>query len=385
MKKNVLFFLAISGLLAMVSCRRSTAEEPSAGLVPTCPLTVTIATDPSTKSAYADRKDYQISSVQIIVFDGQNRMETDYFTTVTPTDDPVSVEISTFTGPKNVYALINHERITLGKDRLMAAFENTLSDLNENSPTNLVMVGRNQVVVNEYDKNKDPDAEPQEVNIYLKRLAAMVVLDKVTVDFTGTALEGATFTIQEMYLKNVVGKCYLGLDGYTNSHNKNVAPYPLEEEDTDDVDNWYNVITKQATGAPAVTVDTQEMSLSNVSGGDGNTVSRCLFAYPNPITTDSHKAYNPSASLEWEARKTRLVIKAFVSKSPVITNPGTNTYYVFDMPVLEANHIYRISNIKITALGKDSDNTDDNLQAGKVNPNMITDDWTPTTTMSFEF
>ena len=385
MKKNVFIFLAVTGLLAMVSCRKSIAEEPAAGLVPTCPITVTIATDPATKSAYADRKDYQISSVQIIVFDGQDRLETDYFTTVTPTDDPVSVEIGTFTGPKIVYALVNHERLTLEKDMLLDDFEYSMSDLNENSPTKLVMMGRNQLVVQEYDKNKNPSVAPQTLNIYLKRLAAMIVLDKVTVDFTGTTLEGASFTIQEMYLKNVVGKCYMGLDGLTKEADTSVKPYPLEEEVNGDVTNWYNVITKQATGAPAVTVDSQEIAISNVSGGDGIAVSRCLFAYPNLTSTDSHVPYNPSNPSSFVARKTRLVIKAFVSKSSVITNPGTNTYYVFDMPVLEANHIYRISNIKITALGKDNDVNDDNLQAGKVNSNLTTDDWTPTTTMSFEF
>lgn len=384
MKKQTVFLCAAAGLLALVSCSKNTSEEP-AGLVPNCPITVTIGPEAATKSAFSERKDFQISSVQVIVFDGQNKMETDYFTEVTPVNNTVSVDIATFTGPKNVYALINHERLTLRKDMLMAAFENTLSDLNENSPTKLVMVGRNQIVVEEYDKNKNSSAAPQQLNIYVKRLAAMVVLDKVKVDFTGTSLEGATFTIKEMYLKNVVGKCYLGLDGYTKDSKSTVAPYPLEEDENSDVSNWYNVITKQATGAPAVTVDSQEIALPNVSGGDGNNVYRCFFAYPNLTDTDSHAAYDPSSPDSFVARNTRLVIKAFVSKSSVIEGTGTYTYYVFDLPMLKANHVYHVSKIQITMLGKDNDNSDDNLQAGKLHPVITVDDWTDTTALEFEF
>lgn len=384
MKKHTFFLCAAAGLLALVSCSKKSVEVP-AGPTPTIPLTVTIGPEGVTKSAFADRKDYQISSVQIIVFDGQNRMETDYFTQVTPVDNTVSVDIATFTGPKTVYALVNHDRLTLRKDLLMAAFEMTMSDLNENSPTKLVMVGKNQVIVQEYDKNKNPSAEHQSMNIYLKRLAAMVVLDKVKVDFTGTSLEGATFTIKEMYLKNVVGKCYLGLDGFTNNLKTGVAPEALDSDDYADVSNWYNVITKQASGAPAVTVDTQEMALTKVAGEDDNDIYRCFFAYPNLTATDSHNSYSPSSPSGWVARKTRLVIKAFVSKASVINDPGTDTYYVFDLPVLEANHVYHVSKIKITMLGKDNDNYDDNLQAGKLNPVITVDDWTDTAPLDFEF
>ena len=104
MKKHISFLCAAAGLLALVSCSRTPVDEP-AGLAPTVPLTVTIGPEAATKSAFSERKDFQISSVQVIVFDGQNKMETDYFTEVTPVNNTVSVDITTFTGPKNVYAL----------------------------------------------------------------------------------------------------------------------------------------------------------------------------------------------------------------------------------------------------------------------------------------
>jgi hypothetical protein len=132
-------------------------------------------------------------------------------------------------------------------------------------------------------------------------------------------------------------------------------------------------------------VDTQEIALTNVAGGDGNAVYRSLFAYPNQTVTDSHVAYNTSNPDTWVARKTRLVIKAFVSKTSVIPGPGTYTYYVFDLPVLESNRVYHVGNIKITMLGKDNDDADDDLQAGKLNPAITVDDWTETTALDYEF
>lgn len=384
MKKNTFFLCAAAGLLALVSCSKNPVEEP-ARLTPTVPLTVTIGPESLTKSAYSERKDYQISSVQIFVFDDQDKMENDFFTDVTPVDNTVSVDIATFTGPKTVYAVINAPRITLRKDQLLSTFEGRVSDLKDNSPTKLVMVGKNQITVQEYDKNKNPNATHQTLGIYVKRLAAMVVLDKVTVDFTGTSLEGGSITIKEVYLKNVVGICHLGLNGITENAKSAVVPISLNETEQKTVTNWYNVITKQATGAPDVTVDTQEIALTNVAGGDGNAVYRCLFAYPNQTVTDSHVAYNTSNPDTWVARKTRLVIKAFVSKTSVIPGPGTYTYYVFDLPVLESNRVYHVGNIKITMLGKDNDDADDDLQAGKLNPAITVDDWTETTALDYEF
>lgn len=384
MKKHISFLCAATGLLALVSCSRTPVEEP-AGLAPTVPLTVTIGPEGLTKSAFSERKDYQISSVQVFVFDGQDKMETDYFTEVTPVNNTVSVDIATFTGPKTVYALVNAPRITLRKDQPRSTFEGRLSDLKDNSPTKLVMLGKNQITVQEYDKNKNPSAEHQTLTMYVKRLAAMIVLDKVMVDFTGTSLEDASISIKEIYLKNVVGICHLGLSGNTVDLKSTVAPLPLTEAEMKTVTNWYNPITKQATGAPAVTVDGQEIPLTIVNGGAGNNVYRCFFAYPNNTVTDSHDAYNPSTPASWVPRNTRLVIKAFVSKTSVLSDPGVYTYYVFDLPKLEANHVYHVSKIKITMLGKDNDEADDDLQAGKLNPVITVDDWTDGDPLDFEF
>ena len=374
MKKQLLL-LGAACLLGLFSCSKEAAAPDTAAN-----LRVMIGPDETlTKSDYDSRLDYQISSVQIFVFDDQGKLETDYYSDVTPTSNPVSVDLATFTGTKTVYAVTNFNRLTLAKDYLLTDFEALTSDLTDNSATKLVMVGKNTLTVTEYDKNKNPSAEAQTLTIYVKRLAAMVVIDKITVDFSKTSLAGATFTLQEIYLKNVVGKCHLGLTGVTAEEGANVLPIALTDDEHTNYDNWYNKGTKPAVGAPYVTVDTWPHPCTEVAGGDGNVLSRCLFAYPNKTTEDSHEA-------EFCQRMTRLVIKALVKKADV--TPGTKgvvTYYVFDLPVLVANRVYRISNVGITMLGKDNDDNDDDLQAGKVRPAITVDGWVDADPLDFEF
>lgn len=378
MKTLIPLLSAAAVTLCLLSCGKSAAPEYSGSPLPGGMLTINLTQDEATKANYANRQDSQINSYQIFVFDSAGKMETDYFTEVSHSNLPISVKIATFTGAKTVYALINHARMTLAQDFTLSAYEELLSDLSENTLTNLVMSGKNQITVTEYDKNKNSTASPQNLTIYVKRLSAMIVLEKMTVDFTGTSLEGATFTIQELYLKNVVGKAHMGLNGLTSTKNSEVAFKPLTDAEHTNYAYWYNKKTKQA-GAPAVTVDVWNGSCPNVSGGSGNALNRCLFAYPNRTAGDSHND-------TFDQRKTRLVVKAKVQKADVTTGTnGVDTFYVFDLPALEANRVYRISNVLITMLGKDDDNNDDDLQAGKITPFVSVDDWTETTTLTYEF
>lgn len=376
MKKQILLLSATAALLGLLSCNKD-ASAPAAK--PTCNLTVLIGQEEGiTKSDYDSRKDFQISCVQIFVFDHLGKLETDHYLDVTPTSNPVSVDIATFTGAKTVYAVANYSRMTLAKDFTITDFEAFTSDLKDNSPTKLVMVGKNEITVTEYDRNKNPNATAQSLNIYVKRLAAMIVLDKITVDFSKTSLSGATFSIQEIYLKNVVGKCHLGLDGLTGTAGADVLPKALSESEHTDYDNWYNKGTKAASGYPDVTVDSWTHTCTEVAGGEGNDLKRCLFAYPNKTITDSHQAV-------FGQRMTRLVVKALVTKTDVTPAGGVATYYVFDLPVLLANRVYRISNVEITMLGKDNDDSDDDLQAGKVSPVITVDSWVNADPLTFEF
>ena len=380
MKKSILLLTAAACLLGILSCNKENVSQ-TPGPSPDGMLTVQVGPEAATKSAFAERLDFQISAVQIFVFDSAGKLETDYYSQVSPTSNPVSVSMATFTGAKTVYAVVNHKRLYLEKDYSITQFEAQTSDLKDNSPTKLVMVGKNTITVTEYDRNKNASATAQTLNIYVKRLAAMIVLDKITVDFSKTSLEDASFTIKDIYLKNVVAKCHLGLNALTGTPDADAVPVQLSDAEHSNANWWYNMFTKPTSGfIPPVTYDTWTHDCPEVAGGSGNALNRCLFAYPNrtPVNADSHdSAFSP--------RLTRLVIKAHVTAEEITPDAGVDTYYVFDLPVLQANRVYHIGNVVVTMLGKDNDNNDDDLQAGKVTPTITVDGWVDTSELNFEF
>lgn len=374
MKQQLYYITAAVCTLGLYACSQK-AAQPVPEVAPGNSITVNIGLDEkTTKSEYNARKDFQINSIQVFVFDGQQALETDYYEAITPTQGSTSVTVATFTGPKTVYAIVNHSRINFAKDTPLSALETRLTDLSENTPTNLVMSGKNTLTVQEYDKNKNATASPQSLNIYVKRLSSMIVLDKITVDFSKTSLAGASFTVKELYLKNVVGKSRLGVGGLTSTAGSAVLPIPLSDGEHTNYSYWYNKGSKQASGAPGVTIDVWNYNCPNVSGG-ASSIGRCLFAYPNKTTGDSHAD-------SFDQRKTRLVLKAHVKKDTVV---DTDTYYVFDLPVLVANNVYNIQNITLTMLGKDHDDKDDDLQSGRISPTITVDAWTSTTQLTYDF
>lgn len=375
--KHTLFCLAAAAMLVTaLSCRKNASADVTTD-GPAITVNIAVPQEQASKSEYSARKDYQISSVQIFVFNAQNQLETDLFKSITPVDNSTSVTINTMTGEKTVYALLNHSRLykTQGVYSL-TDFEAELTNLSENTPSKLVMSGKNTINVGEYDKNKNSSQTPQTMSIWVKRLASMIVLENLTVDFNGTSLEGATFEIKEIYLKNVVGVSRLGVTATANSGNSAFTVLDPTSETLASGSNWYNKQTKQASGAPDVISDTWTKVCSVANPATATVLGRCLFAYPNKTTTDSH-------SDTWSPRLTRFAIKAHVKKADV--NIDKDSYYVFDLPVLEANKVYSIQNVNITMLGKDDDSKDDNIQAGRVTPTITVDPWTGTVNLQYEF
>lgn len=375
MNKTLLFLTGAAAIMAAISCNKpQDAVLPSGTASGAITINIDIPNDRPSKSAVGEMKDSQINKIQVFVFDSAGKLETDYYEAISPVATTnYNVTMATFTGAKTVYAILNHNRIALRpKVGTMSNLETMLSDLSDNSVTNLVMSGKNEITVTEYDKNKNAAAVPQTLNIYVKRLASQILVDKVTVDFTGTELEGGTFSISQIYLKNVVGKAPLGVQGLTATSNSNVLPMVLNDTYHNTADNWYNKNTYEA-GCPSVIYDNASIAATSVSG-TSTALGRVLFAYPNKTNADSHaESFGP--------RHTRLVIKAHVKKDPV----DEDTYYVLDLPVLTANNIYKITDFKITMLGKSDDNKDDNLQAGRITPTITVDPWTGTTNLSYEF
>ena len=394
MKKIFSVFLTIAALCGVMSCNKSAPAKLDAPQ-PDGAITVRINAGDQTKATYmAGNTDKQINSIQVFVFDAENKLETDYFKSfATPQTGSTDVTIATFRGQKTVYAVLNHARITLAKEFPLASFEgegsSVLTDLSENtyvnSPasSNLIMSGKNTIDVKEYNTNADAPAEsvstPQVLNIYVKRLASMVLLEKVTVNFTGTSLEGASFLIDQIYLRNAVGKCRLGMSGVSGSAGADVLPLALSNGIHNAAENWYNRGKYSVATGPAVTYE-NSMNLSAASvTGSPTSVGHCLLTYPNRSDGDSHDAsFNP--------RHTRLVLKAVIMKAGVIDTEADGTcYYTFDLPQLNANNIYRVKNINITLFGSNTDDDINDEDPGRITPTITVDEWKDVVNLNYEF
>lgn len=380
--KKPLFTVFVALAATLASCSKSSpSHEAASGPVPDASLTVNIGMeDKSTKAPAALVEDYKINKVQVFVFDAENKLETSYFEQGLDKSTTHSVKIATFTGAKTVYVIVNHDRITKYKPHVttITNLEEELTDLSMNTPSSLVMSGKNTVTVGKYGNNGASGTPVQinEVKVYVKRLAAMVQLENLQVDFRGTDLEGATFTVLQLYLKNVVGKAVLGVNGYTGSAASTVLPLAIDDATLTNYGYWYNKGTLQAATAPEVTFENLSETCS-VAGAQ-TSLAHNLFAYPNRTSEDPHAE-------TFSKRHTRFVIKAHVKAATGFSDLDTDTFYVFDLPELVANNIYKITNIRLTMLGKDNDNKDDDIQAGKIQPVITVDPWNGTSSLTYDF
>ena len=196
--KKPLFTVFVALAATLASCSKSSpSPEAASEPVPDASLTVNIGMeDKDTKAPAALVEDYKINKVQVFVFDAENKLETSYFEQGLDKSTTHSVKIATFTGAKTVYVIVNHDRITKYKPHVttITNLEEELTDLSMNTPSSLVMSGKNTVTVGKYGNNGASGTPVQinEVKVYVKRLAAMVQLENLQVDFRGTDLEGAT-------------------------------------------------------------------------------------------------------------------------------------------------------------------------------------------------
>ncbi len=350
--KKLLLLAAFVSLFA-ASCQKNNLPESPEPVWdgPTGQIHLQIGS-PDTKVALSTMKEHQINQVQIFVFNSDGALETDRTATNnTPGSGNFSLTLTSRIGPKTVYALVNAPRI---KPATLSELEGSLSDLKDNTKDNLVMSGKKSVTVSEYN------GTPTSVNIYVKKLAAAVLLANVTADFSNTALEGSSFVLKDVYLKNVVGRALYGVASEGTGTASTGIPLPLSTDQRRQASYWYNKF-KLDTAPLALTYDA--CNLTSVS-----TPNRILYGYPNTTTFDPETVPGASAG-DFTPRHTRLVLHAQVG--------GKDTYYPFDLPVLEPNKKYSVS-VHITMLGKPNDNDDTRVTVGSLKPVIVVSDWDAT-------
>lgn len=372
MKKSHFMLAAALPVALLFSCAKNTAiplEKEPLLEGPTGVISVQLQT-PASETKATSLSDNDVKSVQLFVYTSEGTLETSkYFADYNSGTD---LKITAKTGSKTLYVVLNADRLNFSKmsrfDSPSTTGTDDLADLSKNTADKLIMVGKKNVDVREYDPNKNASPVTSDVSVHVKRLTSKILLDKVTVDFRNTALEGGSLDIQQIYLVNVVGKSPYGVADEGDGSAAKGNPVTLPSSHLNTMTNWYSKGTL-SDGAPAVTFDHLSSNLScNVSGNE-TAIGRSYLAYPNPA--DEYQA-SPSVTAPVH---TCLVIKAKAKSGSLIDTPiDKNTYYTFDLPKLEANKLYRITNINITMLG--ADNPGERITTGKVKPTIIVDEWT---------
>ena len=405
MKKT--FFLFTAAILAMsaISCTKQLSSAASTPVAPepTGSIRVTIDTE-ETKIASTRDGESEVRSLQVFVFDKDGKLETDKY------DDKGAKELTltTLTGDKHIWALVNAPRQNLVKDTPESSFAQTVSYLSDNlfstskEQCGLVMVGAygathipgsQQGALNPEFKEIPAYAvgsdTPEAVAINVYRLGARISLAKVTVNFSESSLKGATFKIHDIYLKNVVNG--LKIDGTATdlTSNANFWTNCMTDHETSSNHNGNFYIDGGATSRHEdlkYLLCDKNINLGPVTTSGAITVNRDWYVYPNPTTGDS------SAST-WAARYTRLVLHAVVNAN----DNDIHTYYVFPIPPVSgatttpktfdrilSNHTYDISNITITMLGKDNDDSDELSETGKAKITITVSGWTQNYTVTYE-
>ena len=283
-------FAAVVAAFAIIGCAEGQIDvlsqnEESDEIVE---LTVNI-TDDLTKTTGQEYLDNIVNDVQIFVFNRYGVYET------SATGEGRSVTFSCTRGHKQIVALVNAEPETDVKN--IDDLKGRTSDLANVGKGELVMVGSTEADL--------PESSP--VSIKVARLASMVVLKSVYLDFALAQHRQLSFEISSVYMINVAGD-----KAYMKDNEPSI---------------WYN----KGLCDPGTTLAHLYDSVEDgtlISQGLKYETNHYFYCYPNDTAT-----------------KTRLVIEALID--------GNKYYYPITLDKLQSNNMYSYD-VTITRLGSDS-------------------------------
>jgi len=324
MKKYVILLGA--GLLSLAACNKNTAPD---GNTPIQRTTVTLRiAGTATKAVEQTAAEAAVNTLQVLVFrDGG--IET--YATATGSNEIV---LSTTAGSRSVYAVVNAP--SLAGIEAETALKATLSALSDNTSSNYVMAGHEDLVF----AANNPDPFP----IHIGRLALRVEIDRIVNNLTNSVLASREFKINKIFLANV------------NTKDKLIDDYTPEAEDfihhTGALQTSNEFVYKSIAGSAIA---------KGTGASDGYNTVHSFYGYQNP-----QGLY-----------QTLLVVEVKIG----------DKYYTYPLSLgsgaLESNRIYRIAELQITRLGNDS-NGDDTIDDGEIDPITVAsatvevsvDDWT---------
>lgn len=286
MSKKLFFAAFAAAGFALVGCNEKDVELPveEHGLVD---LMVNVS-DPATK--FTNGSDgAEINDIQTFVFNADGVLEAYAHDTGTQ-----SGKVTCTKGTKTVAVLVNAK--PHGDVASYTELCARKSDLFDNSSSGCVMEGSTTAEI----------TATTTLDISVKRHAARLILDNVSLDIELDHYKDAEFKFTSIYLVNVAG------DRAFFTENDPAVWYNQLKMDS-------NLVTKD--------IVYEACSESLTDGGKLSKEYR-FYAYQNPYTTDSQDA-------TWSPRPTRLVVEG--------TFDGKNYYYPVTLKGLKANCSYNVS------------------------------------------
>ena len=234
----------------------------------------------------------RINGLQVFVFDPDGRLES------SASSSSDTVRLRCRYGEKHIWAVANAP--ALSSVATLQDLLSSVSRLDDNAPASLVMAGDRPLTV-------DSD---QSVTVPVSRLCAKVVVGRITKAFTSEILQGRRLTLRRIYLTNVAGDRPFGSSGT--------------------VSLWYNRLGYHGE-CDALLCDPVGRDLDPALEE-----THVFYVYPNASESVARGA-------PWSPRCTRLVLDADLD--------GESCYYVIDLPGLESNHSYILSDLVLTRPG----------------------------------
>lgn len=284
-------------VLILFACRKDPVPDPSG-----FKLRIETSAAGSTRvTGDALENESRVSDLQVLVFDRDGNLE------VSGSARSSSLSLSCRGGEKTVWALVNAP--SANQVLCLADLSAVLSNLSDNEPGRLVMAGSCPLSVR----------SDQAVAIEVERLCAKVTVGKITRAFTSPVLQAKPLTVHRIYMTNVAADRPL------------IALAPPSA--------WLNRMGERGD-CPGLLCDTVEREL--VSSLEE---THTFYVYPNDAVSGARGG-------TWSPRPTRLVIDT--------TLDGDRYYYVIDIPDIQSNHSYRLTDI---VLGRPGSTDEENVSS----------------------
>lgn len=260
----------------------------------------------------------KVNNLQVLVFRGD---ALDAYGTIA---NSKSITVSCTAGDRVVYALVNGQDMQAVQTK--TDFLAKISLLSNNTLTNYEMLGVKNVTL----------PQTSTVSIDVDRVAARVVLKKITNNLTSPALQAMEFGVDDIYVTNVSGDCIFKRI-VPDTQGGTVATYAPTV--------WYNKLKYESGNC--IAAFHHDAPAAKIAYSANNSIAHYFYAYPNPSEPEASAAADFINGGEWSARRSKLVLKCHI---------GPDTYYYpIILPVLENNKSYEINELKITRPGSDSE------------------------------